>query len=265
MYADGSVCLQLIISPRPGNWWNSWGSKQGLNALKYDDSLLQCLCLLLYSCTSISPLFLFLHSSFFLLFLLFLISPDAPKNLLYIFLFPLILSFHSNSSLSSFFSSDLPSSLSLLRCLKQQQTWWVTVSSTLVATLCWSGFPPQKTLSRTRNPASSYSCAPLLLPSYTHKRTFTQTHTHTHINVNIHLTNLIPRHTSRHTSSSGKYHRAKSSIHTHRKTYSLNSHSGKAPYPGATARGQVSHAHSGWDQYITEYDPRCFGNIHICW
>ncbi|TDG99037.1 hypothetical protein EPR50_G00206590 [Perca flavescens] len=23
VYSDGSVCLPLIISPRPGNWWNS--------------------------------------------------------------------------------------------------------------------------------------------------------------------------------------------------------------------------------------------------
>lgn len=65
----------------------------------------------------------------------------------------------------------------LTRCLKQQQTWWVTVSSMLVATLCWLGFPPPKTLSRTRNPASSYSCTSLLLP---HTHTYTHAHTNTH-------------------------------------------------------------------------------------
>lgn len=70
------------------------------------------------------------------------------------------------------------------RCLKQQRTWWVTVSSTLVATLCWLGFPPPKTLSRTRNPASSYSCAKPLQPSpltQTHIHPCTHTHSHIHI------------------------------------------------------------------------------------
>lgn len=64
----------------------------------------------------------------------------------------------------------------MTRCPKQRQTWWVTVSSTLVATLCWSGSLLLKTLSRTRSPASSYSCA---LPLYY----LTNTHPDTHTNV----------------------------------------------------------------------------------
>lgn len=44
--SDGSVCLPLIISPRPGNWWNSWGSRQGLNASRWDGASLPrpCTC-----------------------------------------------------------------------------------------------------------------------------------------------------------------------------------------------------------------------------
>lgn len=32
--SDGWICPLLIISPRPGNWWSSWGLRQGLNALR---------------------------------------------------------------------------------------------------------------------------------------------------------------------------------------------------------------------------------------
>lgn len=32
VYSDGSVCPPLITSPRPGNWWNSWGLRQESNA-----------------------------------------------------------------------------------------------------------------------------------------------------------------------------------------------------------------------------------------
>ena len=152
------------------------------------------------------------------------------------------------------------------RCLKQRRTWWATVSSTLVATLSWLGFPPPKTLSRTRNPASSYSRTTFLLPSHTH------THTHTYIN------------THAHTHSQAQYfnwsflRRANTHTHTHTHTWCSPSSTTqtqdtlpkiatleKRHTPEPQLGGRFSCAHSGWDQYITEYDPRCFGNIHVCW
>lgn len=45
----------------------------------------------------------------------------------------------------------------LLRCPKLPRTSWVIASSTPAATLCWWGFPPQRTRSKTRSLASSYS------------------------------------------------------------------------------------------------------------
>ena len=138
---------------------------------------------------------------------------------------------------SSFFHFPLVSPLPPpSRCLKQQRTWWATVSSTLVATLCWSGFPPPKTLSRTRNPASSYSRTTFLLPSHTHAhtRTYINTHAHTHtLKLNTSADPSWDMQTHTHTWCSPS-----SATPTQRHT-PKNSHSGKAPYPWATARGQV--------------------------
>lgn len=89
-------------------------------------------------------------------------------------------------SSSSFFSSNCqtcppnaiystpPLVSPMTRCPKRRQTWWVTVSSTLVATLCWLESLLLRTLSRTRSPASSYSCAS---PLYSLTNTHPDTHT----------------------------------------------------------------------------------------
>lgn len=132
-------------------------------------------------------------------------SPFAASSFIYPYNFifsstsnALILNF-APSYLSPFLPSPMPfllfspSPLCPVRCLKQQQTWWVTVSSTLVATLCWLVFPPLKTLSRTRNLASSYSCFLLLLPlSRTHTQTHILTHSCTYIYTLTHKRILLP-------------------------------------------------------------------------
>ena len=165
---------------------------------------------------------------------------------------------------SSFFHFPLVSPLPPpSRCLKQQRTWWATVSSTLVATLCWSGFPPPKTLSRTRNPASSYSRTTFLLPSHTHAhtRTYINTHAHTHTLSSSILQLILPE-TCKHTHTLDAAHRVQ---HQHNDTLPKIATLEKRHTPEPQLGGRFSCAHSGWDQYITEYDPRCFGNIHVCW